>query len=50
MSVAVRSIGRIRIKPRLRRIRRTRRVSEENFLRDVTDYDLYLALTVLDGI
>ncbi len=49
MSVAVRSIGRIRIKPRFRRVRRTRRTSEENFLRDVTDYDLYLALTVLDG-
>ncbi len=49
MSVAVRSIGRIRIKPRFRRIRRTRRAGEESFLRDVTDYDLYLALSALDG-
>ncbi len=48
MSVAVQSIGRIRIKPRLHRIRRIRR-REENVLRDVSDYEFYLALAALGG-
>ena len=48
MSVAIQTIGRIRIKPRLHRIRRIRR-KEENFLRDVSDYEFYLALAALGG-
>ncbi len=48
MSVAVHSIGRIRIKPRLHRIRKIRR-REENIIGDVSDYDFYLALAALGG-
>lgn len=49
MSVAIQTIGRIRIKPKLRKIHRIRKKGEENILRDVSDYDFYLALAALGG-
>ncbi len=48
MSIAIQTIGRIRIKPKLRKIRKIHR-KEEDVLRDVSDYDFYLALAALGG-